>query len=252
MSAKANNRGKVELLAVEAKGLTKMFGKFKALDALDLKVRHGEVYGLLGPNGAGKTTAIRIMCRLLKPSGGSYRLLGMPMGDGAIPQRVGYMPQETALYNNLTVHQNIEFFGSIFGLDRATIAKREAELLKFVDLSKWKDALVSNLSGGMKHRTSLACALVPEPELLFLDEPTVGVDPKLRASFWDFFGKLKAKGITIVITTHYMDEARHCDRIGFMRLGKLIAEGTPAQILKSTGTDSLEDAFLKTAEGVAE
>jgi len=252
MSSKTKGKGKADSFAVVAKGLTKQFGKFTALDAFDLKVRKGEVYGLLGPNGAGKTTAIKIMCRLLKLTAGSFSLLGMPMGDGRIPQQVGYMPQETALYNNLTVHQNIEFFGHVFGLDNATIAKREAELLEFVDLVKWRDSLVSNLSGGMKHRTSLACALVPQPELLFLDEPTVGVDPKLRASFWNYFDMLKSKGITIVITTHYMDEARHCDRIGFMRAGRLIAEGTPAEILKRTGTDSLEDAFLKAAEGAVE
>jgi ABC-2 type transport system ATP-binding protein len=162
------------------------------------------------------------------------------------------MPQETAMYQNLTVHQNIQFFANVFGLDSRTITKREKELLEFVDLTKWKDALVSNLSGGMKHRASLACALVPEPKLLFLDEPTVGVDPKLRASFWDFFARLKAKGKTIIITTHYMDEARHCDRIGFMREGRLIAEGTPKEILERTATDSLEDAFLKAAEGAVD
>jgi len=252
MSSTQKGKEKNKIFAVDASGLSKQFGKFTALDALDIKVRHGEVYGLLGPNGAGKTTAIKIMCRLLQPSAGSYALLGMPMGDGRIPQQVGYMPQETALYQNLTVHQNIEFFGKVFGLDNATLFEREKDLLAFVDLSKWRDALVSTLSGGMKHRASLACALVPEPKLLFLDEPTVGVDPKLRASFWNYFDNLKVKGITIVITTHYMDEARHCDRIGFMRAGRLIAEGTPSEILKRTRTDSLEDAFLKAAEGAVE
>jgi ABC-2 type transport system ATP-binding protein len=252
MGVKSRMMDKDRTMAVETKGLSKNFGKFAALIDLDLKVRTGEVYGLLGPNGAGKTTAIRIMCRLIKPTAGTAVLLGRPLGDAAAVSQIGYMPQETALYQNLTVHQNIQFFGSVFGLDAATISLREKELLEFVDLSKWKDALVSNLSGGMKHRASLACSLVPEPRLLFLDEPTVGVDPKLRASFWNYFDRLKGKGITIIITTHYMDEAKHCDRIGFMRSGHLIAEGTPKEILTRTKTESLEDAFLRAAEGAVE
>ena len=146
------------------------------------------------------------------------------------------------------MHQNIEFFGKLYGLDKEQIAKREKELLEFIDLKDWRDELVQNLSGGMKHRVSLACALIHEPDVLFLDEPTVGVDPKLRIKFWKFFTRMKENGTTVIITTHYMDEARRCDKVGFMRQGQLIAEGVPEVLMKETGTDSLEDAFLKYAD----
>ena len=155
------------------------------------------------------------------------------------------MPQETALYEGLSVKQNMEFYGEIFGLKKVRIKERIDDLLKFIDLERWKEELVGNLSGGMKHRVSLACTLIHEPKVLFLDEPTVGVDPELRVSFWDYFNRLKENGITILITTHYMDEAKHCDRIGFMKSGRLIAEGEPDEILKTSDTNSLEDAFLK-------
>jgi ABC-2 type transport system ATP-binding protein len=165
------------------------------------------------------------------------------------------MPQETGVYLGLTVDQNLKFYARIFHVDKSQIEKREEELLKFVDLLDWKEEMVENLSGGMKHRVSLACTLIHQPKLLFLDEPTVGVDPELRVSFWDYFHKLRENGVTILITTHYMDEARHCDRIGFMKKGRLIAEGSPSKILEESGKDSLEDAFLdysKRDEGVLE
>jgi ABC-2 type transport system ATP-binding protein len=231
--------------AVETVGLTKRFGKFTAVDGLDLRVRRGEVYGLLGPNGAGKTTTIRMLCGLLKPGSGDIHLIGRRIPDPEVASCIGYMPQETALYLTLTVHQNIQFFGGIFGLGKSEIAQREEELLRFISLENWRNELVENLSGGMKHRVSLACAMVHGPRLLLLDEPTVGVDPELRASFWEYFERLKEEGVTILITTHYMDEAGHCDRIGFMREGRLIAEGQPAEILDEAGTSSLEDAFME-------
>jgi ABC-2 type transport system ATP-binding protein len=230
--------------SIETRGLTKRYGKFTAVDGLDLRVGAGEVYGLLGPNGAGKTTTIKMLCGLLKRTAGEAFLLGESVPDKGISARLGYMPQETALYEGLTVHQNIAFYGRVFGLSRGQINERERELLEFIDLTRWRDELVQNLSGGMKHRVSLTCALIHRPPLLFLDEPTVGVDPELRASFWEYFDELKREGVTILITTHYMDEASHCGRVGFMRSGRLIAEGTPAEILREAGTASLEDAFL--------
>ncbi|HML06137.1 MAG TPA: ABC transporter ATP-binding protein [Methanobacterium sp.] len=231
--------------AILTSSLTKEFGEFKALNGLNLKVKKGEIYGLLGPNGAGKTTAIKVLCGLLTPSSGETYVLGNKVPDKNTSSLLGYMPQETALYVGLTVHQNMKFFGNLFGMNDELIEERESELLKFVDLYKWKDELVEKLSGGMKHRASLACTLMHGPELLFLDEPTVGVDPELRISFWDYFNNLKDAGTTILITTHYMDEARRCDRVGFVNHGELIAEGTPQEILDRAGTDSLEDAFLE-------
>jgi ABC-2 type transport system ATP-binding protein len=233
--------------SVETRALTKAYGKFKAVDGLDLRVEPGEMYGLLGPNGAGKTTVIKVLCGLLRLTSGEAYLLGKRIPDKVLAARIGYMPPETALYIGLTVHQNLSFFGRIFGLSRAEVAERERQLLAFIDLEKWRDELVMNLSGGMMHRVSLACALIHRPPLLFLDEPTVGVDPELRASFWDYFEELKREGATILITTHYMDEASHCDRVGFMRDGRMIAEGRPDEILRSSGMPSLEDAFLSFA-----
>lgn len=157
------------------------------------------------------------------------------------------MPQETALYQDLTVHGNLRLYGRLYGLSRARIALREKELLDFVALSKWRDSLVSNLSGGMKHRVSLASSMIHDPKLLFLDEPTVGVDPELRASFWEYFDLLKKRGVTIVLTTHYMDEAQHCDRIALLRQGKLLSEGSPAEVIRSAGAADLEAAFLALA-----
>lgn len=233
-----------ESFAIETKNLTKKFGTFTALDSLNLKIENGAIHGLLGPNGAGKTTAIKILCGLLKPSGGEAYIFGKKVPDRSILPQIGYMPQEIALYTELSVHHNLSLYGELYGMSRNRIAEREQELLQFIALEKWKDEPVSNLSGGMKHRVSLACSMIHEPKLLFLDEPTVGVDPELRASFWEYFNKLKATGITIVLTTHYMDEAQHCDKIGLLRLGKLIAEGAPAEITHMTNTTNLEDAFL--------
>lgn len=230
---------------VETKNLTKRFGSFTAVDDLDLSVRKGEIYGLLGPNGAGKTTTIKMLCGILKPTSGDAYVLGRKVPDKITAVSIGYMPQETALYPGLTVHQNMQFLGELFGLEKSKIGEREKKLLKFIDLEKWRDELVGNLSGGMKHRVSLACVLIHEPKLLFLDEPTVGIDPDLRVSFWKYFNELKLQDRTIMITTHYMDEARRCDRVGFMQKGHLIAEGEPKELLTVTNTDSLEDAFLK-------
>jgi ABC-2 type transport system ATP-binding protein len=230
--------------AIETKNLTKRFGIFTALDSLNLKIENGLIHGLLGPNGAGKTTAIKILCGLLRPTSGEAYIFGKKVPDRSILPRIGYMPQETALYPELSVHHNLAHYGEIYSMSRSRIAEREKELLQFIALEKWRNEPVSNLSGGMKHRVSLACSMIHEPKLLFLDEPTVGVDPELRASFWEYFNELKRKGITIVLTTHYMDEAQHCDRIGLLRLGKLIAEGAPGEVTRRTNTTSLEDAFL--------
>ncbi len=231
--------------AVETRALVKRFGGFTAVDDLSLRIERGETYGMLGPNGSGKTTTIKMLCGLLKPSGGEALVLGEKAGDGSVRPRIGYMPQDTALYSDLTVHDNMRLFGEIYGMSRADFRREEEELLRFVNLAEWRDSSISTLSGGMQHRVSLACSLLHRPELLFLDEPTVGVDPELRASFWEYFEALKERGVTVIITTHYMDEATNCSRIGLLRGGKLIAEGGPQEVVKSAQAHSLEEAFLK-------
>ncbi|MEM3444373.1 MAG: ABC transporter ATP-binding protein [Thermoplasmata archaeon] len=234
---------------IRAENLTKKFGNFVALDDVSFRVKAGEIYGLLGPNGAGKTTLVKILNGIMKPTEGKAYVLGTDVGLGKNKERVGYMPQETALYLDNTVHENLLLFGEIYGLEKKEILRREAELLEFVNLSKWSEAMVTELSGGMRHRLSLACALIHEPEILFLDEPTVGVDPELRVSFWEYFYKLRKKGTTILLTTHYMDEAEQCTLVGLMRNGRLIAEGEPEKLKKEIGASRLEEVFLHFARG---
>jgi len=229
---------------VEVHDCTKMFGKFTAVDALNLTIYRGEIYGLLGPNGSGKTTIIKMLCGLLHPNAGSIKIFGQSLPCKSIMNQIGYMPQDTAIYLDNTVHENLFFFGNIYGMAKENLEKKEQEMLEFVNLQDWRDNLVSTLSGGMKHRLSLACALIHEPNLVFLDEPTVGVDPELRATFGGYFESLVKKGITVIITTHYMDEAEHCSRVGLLRQGHLIADGRPKDLKKNMGADSLEEVFL--------
>ncbi len=230
--------------AVSTKSLKKSFGRIPAVSNLDLTVHKGEIYGLIGPNGSGKTTTVKILVGLLKADGGSVEVLGRPPGDDSIRPLIGYMPQELAIYPDLEVGQNLDFFGRLYGLSGKRLETRENALLRMVALEGREDSLVSTLSGGMKHRLSLACAMIHGPSLLFLDEPTVGVDPELRSAFWQYLNKLKEGGVTAMITTHYMDEAGRCDRVGLIREGRLIAEGTPQQLRESAGRESLEDVFL--------
>ncbi|MGZ4942605.1 MAG: ABC transporter ATP-binding protein [Halobacteriota archaeon] len=229
---------------IETVGLEKRFGDVQAVEDFTLRVKKGEVFGLLGPNAAGKTTLIKMLCSLLKPTAGEAYVLGKRVPDPDIAPLIGYMPQELALYTNVSVHENVAFYGAVFSLTKDQIETRERELLRLINLEDQGNTIVQNLSGGTQRRVSLACALLHEPPLLFLDEPTVGVDPQLRESFWRYFEGLKERGTTVLITTHYMDEARRCDRVGFMHRGKLIAEGLPRALLDLTHTDSLDDAFL--------
>jgi ABC-2 type transport system ATP-binding protein len=231
---------------VQTEALRKHFGPIHAVDGLDLAVRPGEIYGLLGPNGSGKTTLIRLLIGLLKPTTGRVTVLGRPMPDKAILARVGYMTQSHALYDDLTVGENVAFFAEMCGLsDRARID----EILALVDLRDRAGSPVRTLSGGMKQRTSLACALVHRPRLLLLDEPTVGVDPQLRVGFWSYFRQLAGEGVTLIISSHVMDEAERCDRLGMLRQGKLLAEGPPEALRAQAGAATLEEAFLHFAEG---
>jgi ABC-2 type transport system ATP-binding protein len=224
--------------------VVKEFDGFRALNNFSFSIDEGGLYGLIGPNGAGKSTAIRIMTGLIKATSGKVDVLGYSPQDAEVRPLVGYMPQEMALYQDLTVRENLEFFGKLYSISKNDLKKRIADLLDFVELSKWDKTIIANLSGGMKHRTSLAVALLSKPRLLVLDEPTVGVDPELRASFWQRFEEMRADGTTILLTTHYMDEATRCEKIGLINHGRLIAEGTPDELLELTKTRNLEDAFL--------
>ena len=226
--------------AAEVIGVTKAYGRVLALDGVSLVVRTGEVYGLLGPNGSGKTTLIRSLVGLAVPDSGEVRVLGRALPDLEVLAGIGYMTQAPALYPDLSVEENLRFFAAINGAEAAV-----DEALAFVDLVGRRRSVVATLSGGLRQRCSLACALVHKPALLLLDEPTVGVDPQLRVQFWEHFRRLTEGGTSIVVSSHVMDEAEHCDRLGLIRGGRLLAEGTVAEIRGLAGEDRLEAAFLK-------
>lgn len=234
--------------SVKFEKVVKLFGQFEALSGLDFSIEKGELYGLIGPNGAGKTTAIRLLLGLQKVTSGKITVLGQSPGAKVLYSEIGYMPQETALYFELTARENLELFGRLYGIPNKKLIRKITELLEFVGLEDWGEKIVANLSGGMKHRVSLAVALLAEPKLLVLDEPTVGVDPELRQHFWSRFAKMQKNGTTILITTHYMDEASRCHRVGLISHGQMIAEDTPDNLLNLTKQKSLEDAFLKLIE----
>ncbi|TAJ99305.1 MAG: ABC transporter ATP-binding protein [Chloroflexota bacterium] len=230
--------------AVEALDLRKAFERIHAVDGVDLDLRPGRIYGLLGPNGSGKTTLIRLLAGLSKATSGEARILGTRMPSRPMLGRIGYMPQSEALYPDLSVAENLGFFAALQGArTRAAIDR----VLELVELSDRKGSPVLELSGGMRRRLSLACTLVHEPPIIFLDEPTVGVDPALRVQFWAHFRRLAAAGATILVASHVMDEADRCDELLFIRAGKVIAEGTGAELRAKAKTDNLETAFLQFA-----
>jgi ABC-2 type transport system ATP-binding protein len=230
--------------AIVIKGLRKVCGGREVLRGLDLAVPAGTTYGLVGPNGAGKTTLFRILVGLLEATAGSALVFGRRPGDAAVRCSTGYMTQAEALYNDLTVKDSVRFFGRIFGLGGEELRRAAENALELVHLSDRADSRIDSLSGGMRRRASLACAVVHRPRLLLLDEPTVGVDPELRAEFWDAFVAWGREGTTLVIATHHLDEAGRCDRLGLLREGRLIAEGSPADLLNRAGASTVEEAFL--------
>jgi len=230
--------------AVRAAGLVRTFGKVRALDGLDLTVRRGEILGLLGPNGSGKSTFIRVIAGLLRPTAGTVMVLERRIPDRGISARIGYMTQSAALYEDLTPRENLIFFGRLYGLTRGEAAGRAADLIARVDLTEKADAPVHQLSGGMRQRSNLACALIHRPELLLLDEPTVGIDPRNRRSLWDYFKDLNAAGATLLVSTHIMDDAERCHRVAMIEQGRIIAAGTPAELRRASGAATMEDAYL--------
>jgi ABC-2 type transport system ATP-binding protein len=233
---------------VSVRHLAKTFGKLRALDDLSFDVRAGETFGLIGPNGSGKTTLIRVLLGIATPTSGEARVLGRRMPDRRVASQIGYMTQASALYGDLSVRENLAFFGALYGLRGKTLAQRIAETLTLVDLTDRRDTPVSLLSGGMRQRVSLATALVHQPRLLFLDEPTVGIDPELRLQFWDYFARLNQQDVTILVSTHHLDEARRCHRLALMRFGKLLALDAPDALLRATGREDFDQAFLYYAQ----
>ncbi len=222
-------------VAVEVKDLTVKFGDFTAVDAISFSVKRGEIFGFLGANGAGKTTTIRVLCGLLVPTEGFVRVADRSLEDGekAIKSQVGYMSQKFTLYNDLTVEENLNFTASLRKLDRQVFLKRRKELFDFISFDRSLKSMVSDLPGGTKQQVSLASALLHDPSVVFLDEPTAGVSPASRGRFWALIRKLADSGKTVFVTTHYMDEAEQCDRIALMREGKIIALDTPAGLKAS-------------------
>ena len=228
--------------AVEAVALRKTFGSIHAVDGIDLALPQGRIYGLLGPNGSGKTTLIRLLTGLAGATSGSVKVLGTDMPSRANLSRIGYMTQSDGIYPELSVWENIRFFAALYGQRDRDAMRRTLEL---VDLGDRLDTPALNLSGGMRRRLSMACALVHHPQIIFLDEPTVGVDPALRVAFWDHFHRLAADGATLLVSSHVMDEADRCDELLFIRDGKVFARGTTAELRQRAGSDNLETAFLK-------
>ena len=221
--------------AVETRDLVKRFGDFVAVDRVTLSVARGEIFGFLGPNGAGKSTTIRMLCGLLQPTSGSATVGGLDIMNEseAIKQHIGYMSQKFSLYDDLTVEENIDFFSGIYGVARTRREERKNYVLRMAGIEQRRGSLTRQLSGGWKQRLALGCAILHEPPILFLDEPTTGVDPIARRTFWDLIYQLSAAGHTIFVSTHYMDEAEYCHRLALMYRGRVIALGTPAELKQS-------------------
>jgi len=222
--------------AVEVEGLVKTFGSFVAVNHIDFQVERGEIFGFLGPNGAGKSTTIRVLCGLLMPTSGKGKVAGFDIMEEpeSIKQVIGYMSQKFSLYDDLTVIENLHFFGGIYGLSGVLQKEREGEVLERVGLKELRDRMTRTLAVGWKQSLALGCAILHKPSILFLDEPTSGVDPISRRNFWSLIQQMGEKGVTTFVTTHYMDEAEYCDRLALIYRGKIIALGTPTELKLKT------------------
>ena len=233
--------------AVTTSRLRKTFGSLVAVESLDLEIARGEVFGLLGPNGSGKTTTIRMLTGLMQPTAGEATVVGFDVRreSEAIRRNIGYMSQRFGLYSDLTIAENIRFYAGVYGLVGAEREMRMTELMEELGLTERADQLADTLSGGWKQRLALACATAHRPAMLFLDEPTAGVDPAARRRFWEIIYMLASKGTTILVTTHYMDEAERCQRLAFLSRGHLIGVGTGQQILEQFKLPSIEEVFIE-------
>jgi ABC-2 type transport system ATP-binding protein len=235
--------------AIEATELTRTFGDFTAVDRISFDVRPGEVFGFLGANGAGKTTAIRILTGLLRPSGGSARVAGFDVAteSESIKRVIGYMSQRFSLYDDLTVRENMVLYGGIYGIPRDELSDRIAHVLKRLDLERSAKEQVRSIPLGWKQRLAFSVAMLHAPRVVFLDEPTGGVDPIVRRQFWELIYEAAHGGTTVLVTTHYMDEAEYCDRISIMVNGRIAVYGTPADLKRDAGVESVDDLFVRLA-----
>jgi len=238
-----------QTIAVETVDLTRKFGKFIAVNQVSIKVRQGEIFGFLGANGAGKTTMIRMLCGLLKPSSGKASVAGFDVfrQSEKIKQHIGYMSQKFSLYDDLTIEENIIFYGGVYNLNDQLLSERKHDLLENVGLENIAGTLTRDLPLGFKQRLALGCAMLHDPPILFLDEPTSGVDPQARRSFWNLIYNTADKGKTVFVTTHFMDEAEYCHRLSIMRDGAIIALDTPQVLRKKYKKDTMQDVFITIA-----
>jgi ABC-2 type transport system ATP-binding protein len=234
-----------------SKNLTKKFGQFTAVDKISFDVRQGEIFGFLGANGAGKTTAIKMFCGLLSPTGGEGSVAGFDIFTERekIKKNIGYMSQKFSLYEDLTVSENITFYAGIYGLERAAIREKREELTSRLNLRKYQHSLIASLPLGWKQKLAFSVAIIHSPDIVFLDEPTGGVDPVTRRQFWDLIYEAAGNGVTIFVTTHYMDEAEYCDRVSMMVDGRIEALGKPSELKSEYGVKTMNDVFLKLARG---
>jgi ABC-2 type transport system ATP-binding protein len=240
--------------AVTVHDLTKKFGDFVAVDRISFAVNKGEIFGFLGPNGAGKSTTIRMLCGILEPSGGTGTVAGLDIRTQSeqIKERIGYMSQKFSLYEDLTVSENIEFYAGIYGVPKGRYPERKAWILRMAGLKEREGSLTGELAAGWKQRLALGCAVIHEPAILFLDEPTAGVDPVSRREFWELINEVSGQGVTVFVTTHYMDEAEHCNRLGMIYRGKLVAVGTPAELKATYASGILLEIAAKPIMGAME
>lgn len=236
---------------IEVRGLTRRFGDFVAVRQVDFEVRRGEIFGYLGANGAGKSTTIRMLCGLLAPSEGEARVNGVDVAEDpeSVKRSIGYMSQKFSLYEDLTVRENIRFYGGIYGLSRKKIKEQTGRIIEEIGLEKSANSLVGSLPLGWKQRLAFAVSMVHDPAIVFLDEPTGGVDPATRRQFWEMIYAAAQTGRTIFVTTHYMDEAEYCDRVSIMVAGKIEAMGSPGELKNKYEAESMDEVFVKLARG---
>ena len=246
----SNQQREVGEYVIDTENISKKFGDITAVDGVSLKVKKGQIYGILGSNGAGKSTLIRLLCGVLIPTEGKGKVLGYDVVTEAerIKERIGYMSQKFSLYEDLTVKENLDFYSAIYSLDPSLKKERMDDVLLMAGLEGRENQLTKNLSGGWKQRLALGCAMIHRPQLLILDEPTAAVDPVSRRIFWEIIYKLSEQGVTVLVTTHYMDEAESCDEVIFVFRGGVVAKGNPKKLIEDRNCKNLEDVFISFVE----